>query len=73
MLKLEIKMDEEKIRAEKKYSVESIYQALLKLDDHIMLVKSSGFQLADVSEQVGYSRVDYRKIVEYFREYKKSW
>ena len=28
MLKLEIKMDEEKIRAEKKYSVESIYQAL---------------------------------------------
>lgn len=41
----------------------------VKLDDHIMLVKSSGFQLADVSEQVGYSRVDYRKIVEYFREY----
>ena len=41
----------------------------VKLDDHIMLVKSSVFQLADVSEQVGYSRVDYRKIVEYFREY----
>ena len=28
MLKLEIKMDEEKIREEKKYRVESIYQAL---------------------------------------------
>lgn len=41
----------------------------VKLDDHIMLVKSSGFQLTDVSEQAGYSRVDYRKIVEYFREY----
>lgn len=40
----------------------------VKLDDHIMLVKSSGFQLADVNEQTGYSRVDYRKIVEYFRE-----
>lgn len=39
----------------------------VKLDDHIMLVKSSGFQLADVNEQTGYSRVDYRKIVEYFR------
>lgn len=41
----------------------------VKLDDHIMLVKSSGFQLADVNEQVGYSRVDYRKIVEYFKEH----
>ena len=28
MLKLEIKMDEEKILAERKYRVESIYQAL---------------------------------------------
>ena len=33
----------------------------VKLDDHIMLVKSSGFQLADVSEQAGYSRVDLRQ------------
>lgn len=40
----------------------------VKLDDHIMLVKSSGFQLADVNEQTGYSKVDYRKIVEYFKE-----
>ena len=41
----------------------------VKLDDHIMLVKSSGFQLANVSEQTGYSKVDYRKIADYFKEY----
>ena len=41
----------------------------VKLDDHIMLVKSSGFQLADVNAQTGYSKVDYRKIVEYFKEH----
>lgn len=40
----------------------------VKLDDHIMLVKSSGCQLADVNEQTGYSRVDYKRIVDYFRE-----
>ena len=41
----------------------------VKLDDHIMLVKSSGYQLADVSEQAGCSKVDYRKIVDYFKEH----
>lgn len=41
----------------------------VKLDDHIMLVKSSGYQLADVDEQTGYSKVDYRKIVDYFKEH----
>ncbi len=41
----------------------------VKLDDHIMLVKSSGFQLADVSEETGYSRVDYRKIADYFKRH----
>ncbi|MDE6386508.1 MAG: class II aldolase/adducin family protein [Lachnospiraceae bacterium] len=40
----------------------------VKLDDHTMLVKSSGCQLADVDEQTGYSKVDYRKIVDYFKE-----
>lgn len=40
----------------------------VKLDDRIMLVKSSGFQLADVSEGSGYSKVDYRRIVDYFEE-----
>lgn len=41
----------------------------VKLDDHIMLVKSSGFQLADVNEQTGYSRVNYKKIADYFKEH----
>ena len=41
----------------------------VKLDDHVMLVKSSGYQLADVDEQTGYSKVDYRKIVDYFKEH----
>ncbi len=41
----------------------------VKSDDHTMLVKSSGCQLADVAEQAGYSKVDYRKIVDYFKEH----
>lgn len=40
----------------------------VKLDDQIMLVKSSGFQLADVGEETGYSKVDYRLIVDYFEK-----
>jgi len=40
----------------------------VKLDDQVMLVKSSGFQLADVSENSGYSKIDYRLIAEYFKE-----
>lgn len=40
----------------------------VKLDDYIMLVKSSGCQLADVNGQNGYSKVNYKKIVDYFRE-----
>lgn len=40
----------------------------VKLDDNIMLVKSSGCQLADVSEENGYTKVDYRLIVDYFQE-----
>lgn len=40
----------------------------VKLDDQVMLVKSSGFQLADVSENSGYSKIDYRLIAEYFEE-----
>ena len=40
----------------------------VKLDDQVMLVKSSGFQLADVSENSGYSKIDYRLIVDYFKE-----
>lgn len=40
----------------------------MKADDQVMLVKSSGVQLADVSEENGYAKVDYRLIVEYFQE-----
>ncbi|MDE6406542.1 MAG: class II aldolase/adducin family protein [Lachnospiraceae bacterium] len=40
----------------------------VKLDDQVMLVKSSGFQLADVSENSGYSKIDYRLIADYFKE-----
>ena len=40
----------------------------VKLDEQIMLVKSSGFQLADVNENTGYSKIDYRLIEEYFKE-----
>ena len=34
----------------------------VKLDDKTMLVKSSGIQLAQVSETEGYTKVDYRRI-----------
>ena len=40
----------------------------VKLDDQVMLVKSSGVQLADVSEKSGYSNIDYRLIADYFKE-----
>ncbi len=44
----------------------------MKPDDHIMLVKSSGIQLADVNEESGYSKVDYRLILDYFQENVKT-
>ena len=40
----------------------------VKLDGQTMLVKSSGIQLAQVSETEGYTKVDYRRIVEYFEQ-----
>lgn len=40
----------------------------VKLDDRVMLVKSSGFQLADVSEDSGYTKINYRLIVDYFQK-----
>ena len=39
----------------------------VKLDDRYMLVKASGFRLADVSQQSGYAVVDYRQIADCFR------
>lgn len=38
----------------------------VKLDDHVMLVKSSGCQLADVRADNGCMKVDYRVILDYF-------
>lgn len=40
----------------------------VKLDDKVMLVKSSGCQLADVNEESGYSKIDYRMIADYFEK-----
>ncbi len=37
----------------------------VKLDEKRMLIKASGIQLADVSEEQGYSIVNYREILEY--------
>lgn len=39
-----------------------------KPDGQVMFVKSSGVQLADVKEQAGYSKVNYKRIVDYFKE-----
>lgn len=40
----------------------------VKLDDQVMLVKSSGFQLADVNEDSGYTKINHRPIADYFKE-----
>lgn len=40
----------------------------VKLDAQFMLVKSSGCQLADVGEENGYTKINYRLIADYFRE-----
>ena len=38
----------------------------VKIDDHLMAVKASGYQLTDVTEEQGYSIVDYRNICDTF-------
>lgn len=40
----------------------------VKIDDQVMLVKNSGYQLADVNRDSGYMKVDYRLIVDYFEK-----
>lgn len=40
----------------------------VKLDERTMLVKSSGVQLADVGEKSGYTKINYRQIVDYFEK-----
>ena len=32
-----------------------------------MFIKSSGYQLSEMEENVGYSKVNYKKIVDYFK------
>ncbi|MFR4981104.1 MAG: class II aldolase/adducin family protein [Clostridium neonatale] len=38
----------------------------VKLDENKMLIKASGFQLADITLESGYSEIDYKKIVDFF-------
>ena len=39
----------------------------VKLDDNLMLIKASGFQLTEVTDTSGYSVVDYKKISDIFK------
>lgn len=34
-----------------------------------MFIKSSGYQLSEMEENVGYSKVNYKKIVDYFKSH----
>ena len=40
----------------------------VKIDDQVMLVKSSGYQLADVNRDSGCMKVDYWRFVAYFEK-----
>lgn len=44
----------------------------VKIDDQVMLVKSSGCQLADMSTESGYMKVNYRLIVDYLEQHKAA-
>ncbi len=39
----------------------------VKLDEEIMYIKSSGYQLSEMEENTGYSKVNYIRIINYFR------
>lgn len=39
----------------------------VKIDDETMFIKSSGYQLSEMEENIGYSKVNYKKIVDYFK------
>ena len=41
----------------------------VKIDDETMFIKSSGYQLSEMEENVGYSKVNYKKIVNYFKNH----
>lgn len=44
----------------------------VKIDDQVMLVKSSGCQLADMTSGSGYMKVNYRLIVDYLEQHKAA-
>ena len=39
----------------------------VKINDETMFIKSSRYQLSEMEENVGYSKVNYKKIVDYFK------
>ena len=41
----------------------------VKINDETMFIKSSGYQLSEMKENVGYSKVNYKKIVDYFKSH----
>ena len=41
----------------------------VKINDETMFIKSSGYQLSEMEENVGYSKVNYKKIVDYFKSH----
>ena len=41
----------------------------VKIDDETMFIKSSGYQLSEMEENVGYSKVNYKKIVNHFKNH----
>ena len=41
----------------------------VKIDGKTMFIKSSGYQLSEMEENMGYSKVNYKKIVDYFKSH----
>ena len=41
----------------------------VKINDETMFIKSSGYQLSEMEENVGYSKVNYKKIIDYFKNH----
>lgn len=41
----------------------------IKIDNEKMFIKSSGYQLSEMEENVGYSKVNYKKIIDYFKSH----
>ena len=41
----------------------------VKINDETMFIKSSGYQLSEMEENAGYSKVNYKKIADYFKNH----